>query len=204
MIIFFGKIIPIRINTGLMIVIFMFYELNNIQHMRHKVGLTQSELAKIAKVSQSLITKIERGKIEPSYKLAKKIFEALEKQMSAKHKTIVAKDICIKNIKSIEPHRTIAETVDVMIKYAISQMPVVKDNVIIGSISEETFIKKYDKIESKYMKVEDIMDDPFPSVPENTNISLIREILKSYPALIITKKGKRAGIVSRADLLNKL
>ena len=50
--------------------------------MRQKLGITQTELAKLAGVSQSIITKIERGKIEPSYSIASKIFMVLEEQLA--------------------------------------------------------------------------------------------------------------------------
>jgi predicted transcriptional regulator len=54
------------------------------------------------------------------------------------------------------------------------------------------------------MKVEDIMDEPFPTIPEDTHISLIRDILKTYPVVILTKQGKPTGVISKADLLKKL
>ena len=56
----------------------MLYELNRIKQMRTELGLTQTELANISRVSQSLIAKIERGNIEPSYSIARRIFIVLE------------------------------------------------------------------------------------------------------------------------------
>ena len=41
------------------------------------MGLTQTDLAKKANVSQSLIAKIESGKIDPTFTKTKKIFETL-------------------------------------------------------------------------------------------------------------------------------
>jgi predicted transcriptional regulator len=81
---------------------------------------------------------------------------------------------------------------------------VIKDKIIIGSISEETFIKKYEKIKKSDIKVEEIMDEPFPTLPENTNIPLTRDILKLYPAVILLKHGKPIGIITKADLLRRL
>ena len=52
----------------------MFPKLNEISKKRKILGLTQSELAKLAGVSQSLIAKLESGKIEPSYTKVKTIF----------------------------------------------------------------------------------------------------------------------------------
>ena len=47
------------------------FELNEISRLRKQLGLTQAELAKLSGVSQSLIAKLEAGKIEPSYSKAK-------------------------------------------------------------------------------------------------------------------------------------
>ena len=54
------------------------YELEEIKEIRKKFGLTQSELAKRAGVSQSLIAKIEANMLDPGYSKTKQIFDALE------------------------------------------------------------------------------------------------------------------------------
>jgi predicted transcriptional regulator len=53
--------------------------LEEIAQKRRLLGLKQAELAKLAGVSQSLIAKLESGKIDSSYTKVKTIFEALEK-----------------------------------------------------------------------------------------------------------------------------
>ena len=53
------------------------YELEEIKKIRKKLELTQTELADRAGVSQSLIAKIEAGRIDPTYSKTKKIFAAL-------------------------------------------------------------------------------------------------------------------------------
>ena len=78
------------------------------------------------------------------------------------------------------------------------------NSLLDGTKDIDTLVKNYDKIRSKEMKVEDIMDEPFPAISEDTHISLIRDILKTYSAVILTKKGKPTGIISKADLLKKL
>ena len=61
-------------------------ELNEIKIIRKKYGLTQSKLANIANVSQSLIAKIESGRIDPTYSNAQKIFSALDTLRKDKEK----------------------------------------------------------------------------------------------------------------------
>lgn len=201
LIIFFVKIIPIRINIRLNIYHTMPDALKRIKKMRHRLGLTQSELAELADVSQSLITKIERGKIEPSYSLAKKILSTLEEQLAGSQQGLQAKDICVKKIISVKSDDKIKDALNKMIKNAISQMPVLKGNIIVGSISEESFIKKFNEIKDESVTVEKIMDEAFPTVPEDANISLIKELLDVYNAVLVFKNGKPIGIISKTDLL---
>jgi predicted transcriptional regulator len=44
----------------------------------------------------------------------------------------------------------------------------------------------------------------FSAISEDAHISLIRDILKTYSAVILIKKGRLTGIISKADLLKKL
>jgi predicted transcriptional regulator len=182
----------------------MIQELEKIKQMRQKLGLTQTELAKLSGVSQSLITKIERGRLEPSYSIVIKLFNVLDEKLADIQKEIIAKNICTKKISFIKSNDSIDNAIKLMKKYAISQIPVIDENVIVGSISEETFIKNYSKIKNKEMKVKEIMDEPFPTISEDTHLTLIRNILKTYSAIILTKYGKPTGIITKADLLKKL
>jgi len=182
----------------------MLYELTRIKQMRKKLDITQTELAKLADVSQSLIAKIEKGNIEPSYSIARKIFSILDEQIAHKQKKIVAKNISSNILVAIKYNDSIAKAIQLMKKHAISQMPVIKDNIIIGSISEETIINNYDKISNRTMAVEHVMDEPFPTILSDTSISLIRDILKSYNAVILMKSGRPIGIITKADLLKQL
>ena len=94
----------------------MLYELERIKEMRQKLGLTQTQLARLADVSQSLITKIERGNIEPSYSIARRIFIILEEQIADTQKEIIAKNICTKKIAFINSNDTVDKTIKLMSK----------------------------------------------------------------------------------------
>ena len=108
----------------------MFEDLIRIKQLRQKTGLTQAQLAQKSGVSQSVITKIERGKIEPSYTIAKKIFITLEEELAKKYNETVARNICTKKIIMLNPRDTIHKAIIQMKKHAISQIPISQDNII--------------------------------------------------------------------------
>lgn len=56
----------------------MLPNLDEIGRRRRLLVLSQKELAKISGVSQSMIAKIESGRISPSYQKTKAIFDTLE------------------------------------------------------------------------------------------------------------------------------
>ncbi len=53
--------------------------IEEIANKRRLLGLKQAQLAKAAGVSQSLIAKLESGKIDSSYMKVKTIFDTLER-----------------------------------------------------------------------------------------------------------------------------
>ena len=179
-------------------------DLKVIEEMRRKLGLTQHQLAKLSGVSQSLIAKIEKGKINPSFEAVKRIFVALEKVRAEKMREIRAKDICTRNVIYVSIEDDILKAVEIMRKYDISQLPVFEGKTPVGSISESTITKKLDKIRSFKIKVKEIMDEGFPVTPEDTSVSLLREILMEYPAVLLQKNGVVTGIITKADILKVL
>ena len=73
----------------------MLYELDRIKQMRQKLGLTQTQLAKLAGVSQSIITKIERGNIEHLYRVLYKLSndEKLRNRIKASSLELIKKEL---------------------------------------------------------------------------------------------------------------
>ena len=87
----------------------MTYELEEIKKIRKKLGMTQTELANRAGVSQSLIAKIESGRIDPTYTKTKKIFAALSEL--EKKEEIKAEQLMTAKIISIIQNTPINETI---------------------------------------------------------------------------------------------
>lgn len=181
------------------------YELptaKGLKKYRKKLKLTQVELAKRAKVSQSLIARIEAGDVDPRLSTLKKILNAMKVEEIG--------DICAENIMKtpvihVHPSDTVGQASEIMDKYGISQIPVLEGDVQMGSVSEAMVIKGMDlekdlsKVSSK--KIEEIMDGGFPAVEKNTGIKTLSKLLETDPAVLIREKGKVIGIVTKADVL---
>ncbi len=54
------------------------------------------------------------------------------------------------------------------------------------------------------MKVEEIMEQPFPQINEDTPIKPIRHLLEFYQAVLVARKNKTIGIITKADLLKTI
>jgi predicted transcriptional regulator len=178
----------------------MAFEISEIKRLRKKLGLTQSELASKSGVSQSLIAKIEAGVLDPAYSKTQKIFSALESL--SKQKGQKASEIMQSKIVNIEPEAKIKDAIAKMKKHDISQLPVVKDDNVIGMVSES--IKLDSLINKRCSTVSEIMHDAPPIVAETTPIDVVSNLLKFYPMLVVSEKGKVKGVITKSDVINKL
>jgi len=181
----------------------MLPELSEIKRKRMGLGLRQAELAKLADVSQSLIAKAEAGKIDPSYSKAKAIFEALERM--EEKESLLAKDIMTKKVVGVGRNDRVAEAVKLMKRMNISQLPVFDGDNAVGTISEATIMERVsegaDLAALSKSRIGDVMGDPPPRVDEATPLGILSALLRHAPAILITKKEKVVGIVTKADLL---
>jgi predicted transcriptional regulator len=184
----------------------MFPTIDDIAKKRGQLGLKQTELAKLAGVSQSLIAKLESGKIESSYTKVKTIFDVLER-LEAKTK-IQEEKIAPNEIISIQNNEPVSKVVRLMKDYGYSQIPVFDGKQSVGSVSEKTILRKIlegkDLAQISKLPTESIMEEAFPQVSEDAPLSLISSLLQTYSAVLVAKKGNVAGIVTKADLLRIL
>lgn len=178
----------------------MTYELEEIKKIRKKLEMTQTELANRANVSQSLIAKIESGKIDPTYTKTQKIFAALSDL--EKKEEIKAEQLMTSRIISVSPDASIKEAISKMKKFKISQVPVIKNNKSIGLISESTILDAL--LNSKNTKVKEVMQESPPIVSKTTSIQVVSNLLKHYPMVLVSEEGRLIGLITKSDLLGKL
>ncbi len=184
----------------------MFPSLEDIAKKRRQLGLKQAELAKLAGVSQSLIAKLESGRIDSSYTKVKTIFDVLER-LEAKTK-IKEEQVSPNKVTGIQKDETIAKVVSLMKDHGYSQIPVFQGKQSVGSVTEKTILKQIlggrDLTQISNLPVEEIMEETFPQVTEEAPLSLISSLLQTYSAVLVAKKGNVLGIITKADLLRMI
>jgi predicted transcriptional regulator len=184
----------------------MFPTLEDIAKRRRQLGLKQSELAKAAGVSQSLIAKLEAGTIDSSYTKVKTIFDVLER-LELKNK-IQTEKILHTEVVGVQKNEPISEVVKLMKEHSYSQIPVFDGKQSVGSISEKAILHQIlagkDLEEISKLPMSDIMEEAFPQINEDAPLSLITSLLQSYSAVLVCRKGAIIGIITKADLLRML
>jgi len=179
------------------------FEPKDISKIRKQLGLTQSQLANISGVSQSLIAKIEAAKLDPSFSKYKTIVEAL---MQLQRKDVKkAQDIMSREIVYVTKGDGLNKAAKLMREHAVSQLPVYDGTRVVGSISEKTILRllsESDNPEDVFREqVKDVMDEPFPTISEQSPVEVLYPLLEFFQAVLVVREGRPVGIVAKADLL---
>jgi len=184
----------------------MLPEIDSIPQRRRALGLTQTELAEKANVSQSYIAKLEARKIEPSYSKVRAILEVLDGLERGQETR--AEEIMSTEIVSLQRGEMVQRAVDIMWDTGFSQLPVMDGDRPVGSITERTIIDRMRNGNAEgpmgEQPISTIMDDPFPQVGEEAPVSIIAGLLRIYPAVLVQRREKVTGIITKADLLKTL
>lgn len=178
--------------------------LDDIPKRRKALGLTQSRLAELAGVSQSIIAKIESGTVDPSYSIVKRLVEALEKQSVDTSRPRVS-EIMSRPVITIGRTQQVRDAVDLMRKRGYSQLPVFEGNRCVGSISEKTILDRAargEPLESLLNnRVRDIMDSPLPTVNDDTPLEMVLGLLQGNYGVLVIKGENAIGILTKSDIL---
>ena len=177
----------------------MVFDITNLKKIRKQVNLTQHEFAKKAGISQSMVAKIESGRLDPTYSYVKKIENAIEQL--TKTQELEAKDVMNKNVIAVNENDGIKKIVNLLMKYDISQVPVLDNNTVIGLITESILLEHKDEVSKK---AGEIMGESPPIIAKSTKISVITSLLKFYPIILVKESGKLIGVITKADILKNL
>jgi cystathionine beta-synthase len=109
------------------------------------------------------------------------------------------------------PHETIAEAIEILREYSVSQMPVVRAEPpvmaaeVAGSVSAKTLM---DALYTGKARLADIvelhMDPALPSLGAGEEVAKAVALLEDRDALMVLDDGKPVGVLTRQDLLAHL
>src|SRR3989344_4527688 len=104
----------------------MVFDITQLKEIRKQLNLTQHQFAQKIGISQSMVAKIESGKLDPTYSYVIKIEQAIESL--SKNEELKAKDIMTKKIISVKKETQVKEIINVLTKHGISQVPIIEKN----------------------------------------------------------------------------
>ncbi len=169
-------------------------DLSRIGQRRKRLGMTQQQLAKEAGISQSLVAKIERGRVDPSYTIGCQLVEILYKREHEGER--VASDAMHREVVSLRHSDSVAKAARLAREGRISQFPVMEKGVMVGSVSTENLAGAgADEGIARYIS------QPLPTVGPSTPLSTVAALLRSYKAVIVIEGGRMQGIITAEDLL---
>jgi cystathionine beta-synthase len=111
----------------------------------------------------------------------------------------------IKSVIAVSPDDILKTAINLMRKYDISQIPVVKDSVQVGSLKDLTIMKKLANKETWCrQKIGEMMDEPLPTVNKTDKILDPFSLLKDKNAVVVLDNNKIVDIITTIDVINYL
>jgi len=169
---------------------------------REVLGLKQTELARRAGISQSMVARIEAGSVDPRVSTLNKIIIVLN---SAEPKKITAAQIMHTPVLSVPPQASISQAVEIFGKNNISQLPVIERGVPAGCISEAVIVKAIEqqRLHKTHMfMVRDFMEPGFPTVPPDMDVETVVNILQQNHAVLVVDGRVVMGVITKHDLIS--
>lgn len=121
-------------------------------------------------------------------------------------KDIVSSRASKQKLISVRPDQTVADAVMLMRKYEIEHIPVILDDEILGSISENgLFQKLFTDPEIKHAPIQSVLELSYPLVDFNTPVEKISNMINKDTGAILAKdESGMLHIVTKYDILQSL
>ena len=103
----------------------------------------------------------------------------------------------------IESKDTLKKAVQMMQEYNISQLPVIDDKEVVGSLNESLLMKLFhDGIHFSQQKILAVMGKPLPVLEEGADISeAYRLLLSGATGIVILRDNAPVGLITRTDVV---
>ncbi|MGC9434706.1 MAG: CBS domain-containing protein [Methanomicrobiales archaeon] len=175
-----------------------------IRTKREMLGLRQTEVARRAGLSQSMIARIEAGSVDPRVSTLSKILDVLA---TAERSCITAADVMHAPVWSVRPDDPLGKAISIMEDREVSQIPVIEEGMPVGCISETAIIdvmERGDVGKKREIRVKEYMEAGFPTVPPHTPLDSVVALLHQHHAVVVLECGEVKGVITKHDLLHLL
>jgi predicted transcriptional regulator len=174
-----------------------------LRRIRVQLNITQAELARASGVSQSLIAKLESGRVDPSFTTIKAITEALRSHIRSEGRK--ASEVMSSPVISLQSSAPLSECINLMRKNGISQLPVFSGTKLLGSISEGHIVSLLNGSENPKellsRPVSRFLEPSFPIVNMGTPVEALYSLFNFVPAVLVASDEKIEGIITKIDLI---
>jgi len=174
--------------------------------LRIRAGLTQAELAERAGVSQSLIARIESGKVNPRVSTLVRIYQALEEFMEEE---LTACEVMSSPVVYVLPSASLLEVARLMWEKGFSQLPVLDEegSENLGTVFDDDVLRAFirENARASMLTAADVMSDPLPIVSCSTKVRSVARLLgRGLPAVLVEDEMKIVGIITKSDIAKLL
>jgi predicted transcriptional regulator len=178
--------------------------LTEIRRRRVALGISLGELARAVGRSDATLSRIERGQIRPSYDLVQRILSYLENQEGLTAPRLTVGELMHRPLVTVESNATLATAAQRMENGAYSQLPVVDQGRLVGSLSESALLRALAQPNAHRVRVREVLEPQYPVLDEGFPADLLPPLLGRCPAILVARRGDLQGIVTKADLIRGL
>jgi cystathionine beta-synthase len=107
---------------------------------------------------------------------------------------------------TLSPADTVRRGVELMREFQISQIPVMQDGEMVGSVNEVAVMQLiYDRADIVHAEVKDVMGRPFPLLDEREEVDrAYKQLSLGHAAVVVGHEGKPIGLLTKMDIINYL
>ena len=138
-------------------------------------------------------------------------FLAGEREGTTLREVLATKDGSMPPLVHTHPTETVAEAIEILREYNVSQMPVVRAEPPVMAAEVAGAVSTKALLDALYVgharladRVEQHMEPAFPSLGANEPVAKAVEVLEKSDAVMVLDDGKPVGVLTRQDLLGHL
>jgi len=107
----------------------------------------------------------------------------------------------------VQPDNLLERALSIMENEGFSQLPVIENGVLMGSISERVIMRIMSSrgLENiSHLHVSEVMEEAFPTISPGTEVAVVSNLLEFAQAIIVAELGKVVGVITKFNVLQMM